>query len=151
MASRSSRRQFLGQTAALGAGVGFWAGTSPVLRANDSALQGLAAACIGVGGKGPAPFRVKTVFGTRTVHQRVDLDEGTLKKVARIGNGKYFRATDTERLSEIYGIIDRERKTEVKVKEFFHFRELYPYFLIPALLLLGLEVFLKTTILRVIP
>ena len=106
---------------------------------------------IGVGGKGPAPFKVKTFFGTRVVHQRVDLDEETLKRVAAIGGGRYFRAADSERLSEIYDIIDQEEKTEIKVKEFFHFQELFPYFLIPALILFGLEIFLRTTILRVIP
>jgi Ca-activated chloride channel family protein len=106
---------------------------------------------IGVGGKGPAPFKVKTLFGTRIVHQRVDLDEKTLMDVAKIGDGKYFRAADSKRLSEIYDIIDREEKTEIKVKEFFHFRELYHYFLIPALILFGLEIFLRTTFLRVIP
>jgi Ca-activated chloride channel family protein len=106
---------------------------------------------IGVGGKGPAPFKVQTFFGTRVVHQRVDLDEETLKRVAAIGEGRYFRAADSERLSEIYDIIDQEEKTEIKVKEFFHFQELFPYFLIPALILFGLEILLKTTILRVIP
>ena len=106
---------------------------------------------VGVGGKGPAPFEVKTFFGTRIVHQRVDLDEVTLKKVASLGHGKYFRAADSERLSEIYDIIDKEEKTEVKVKEFFHFKELYPYFLIPALIFLGLEIFLKAVVLRMIP
>jgi Ca-activated chloride channel family protein len=106
---------------------------------------------IGVGGKGPAPFKVKDLFGTRIVHQQVDLDEDTLQKIAEIGNGKYFRAADSERLSEIYDIIDREEKTEVKVKEFFHFRELYRYVLIPALILFGLEFLLRTTLLRVIP
>ena len=106
---------------------------------------------IGVGGIGPAPFVVNTPFGSRIVKQQVDLDEETLKKVAKTGNGQYFRAADTKRLSEIYEIIDREEKTEAKVKEFFHFRELYSYFLIPAILLLGLEILLKTTFLRVIP
>lgn len=106
---------------------------------------------IGVGGTGPAPFKVKTIFGTRIVHQRVDLDEGTLKRVASIGGGKYFRASDSKSLSEIYDIIDRAEKTEVKVKEFFHYKELYRYFLIPALILLGVEIFLKTTILRMLP
>jgi len=106
---------------------------------------------IGVGGKGPAPFRVKTPFGTRIIQQRVDLDEKTLKEVAKIGNGRYFRAADTKQLAEIYGMIDREEKTEVKVKEFFHFRELYPYLLVPALILLVLEIFLRTTFLRKIP
>ena len=52
MSSSTSRRQFLGRTAAIGAGFGVWSGRSPVLRANESALQGLSAACIGVGGKG---------------------------------------------------------------------------------------------------
>ena len=106
---------------------------------------------IGVGGRGPTPFRVKTPFGTRIIQQRVDLDEKTLKEVAKIGNGRYFRAADTRQLAEIYGMIDREEKTEVKVKEFFHFRELYPYLLVPALILLVLETFLRTTFLRKIP
>jgi Ca-activated chloride channel family protein len=106
---------------------------------------------IGVGGRGPAPFRVKSLFGTRIVRRQVDLDEATLREIARIGGGKYFRATDTRSLAEIYDIIDKAEKTEVKVKEFFHFRELYPYFLIPALVLLGLEITLKSTILRTVP
>lgn len=106
---------------------------------------------IGVGGKGPAPFMVDTLFGSRIIHQNVDLDEATLEKLASIGKGRYFRAADSEKLSEIYNIIDREEKTEVKVKEFFHFRELFHIFLIPALIMLALEILLKTTVLRLIP
>lgn len=52
MAHKTTRRNFIGQTAAIGAGFGVWTGTSPRLRAQDSPLQGLTAACIGVGGKG---------------------------------------------------------------------------------------------------
>ncbi len=106
---------------------------------------------IGIGGRGPAPFEVPSFFGTRIVHRQVDLDEATLKKIAAIGGGKYFRAADTEGLEEIYAVIDRAEKTEVKVKEFFHFRELYPYFLLPALILLALEILLKATVLRTVP
>lgn len=106
---------------------------------------------IGVGGTGPAPFPVKTPFGTRIIRQRVDLDEKTLMEVAEIGQGQYFRAADTARLEEIYDIIDRQEKTEIKVKEFFHFKELYPYFLVPALLLLGVEIFIRTFWLRTLP
>jgi len=106
---------------------------------------------IGVGGKGPAPFPVRTPFGTRIVHQKLDLDEETLKRVAEIGQGEYFRAADTDRLKEIYELIDKKEKTEVKVKEFFHFRELYPYFLVPAFLLLGMEIFIGTALWRMLP
>lgn len=124
---------------------------TPEEAAETVQVLGIKIYTIGVGGMGPAPFMVKTPFGPRIVKQPVDLDENTLRKVATIGNGQYFRAADTNRLSEIYEIIDREEKTEAKVKEFFHFKELYYYFLVPAVLLLSLEILLKTTILRVIP
>jgi Ca-activated chloride channel family protein len=128
------------------------AGEIPPLAASEAVrAMGVKIYTIGVGGKGPAPFRVKTFLGTRVVHQRVDLDEDTLKKVAETGEGRYFRAADSRELSEIYDMIDRAEKTDVKVKEFFHFRELYPWFLVPALILFGLEILLKTWILRVIP
>jgi Ca-activated chloride channel family protein len=124
---------------------------TPEEAAETVQVLGIKIYTIGVGGMGPAPFRVNTPFGPRVIKQPVDLDEETLKKVAKVGKGRYFRAADTDRLSEIYDMIDREEKTEAKVKEFFHFKELYYYFLVPAIVLLGLEILLKTTILRVIP
>ena len=124
---------------------------TPEEAADAARALGVKIYTIGVGGFGPAPFRVQTMFGTRIIQQNVDLDEATLKKVANIGNGKYFRAANSKELSEIYEIIDRQEKTEVKVKEFFHFKELYPWFLFPALLLVVIELLLKTTFLRVIP
>jgi len=128
------------------------AGEIPPLAAAEAVRAlGVKIYTIGVGGKGPAPFRVKTPLGTRLVHQRVDLDEDTLKKVAETGGGRYFRAADSRELSEICHIIDQAEKTDVKVKEFFHFKELYTWFLVPALILLGLEILLRTWMLRVIP
>jgi Ca-activated chloride channel family protein len=124
---------------------------TPEQAADAAHALGIKIYTIGVGGRGPAPFRVETPFGTRIVHQRVDLDEESLRKVAGIGGGKYFRAADTEQLKEIYEIIDREEKTETKVKEFFHFRELYPIFVICAIVLVSLEILLRTTLMRVIP
>jgi Ca-activated chloride channel family protein len=124
---------------------------TPREAAGAAAALGVKIYSIGVGGKGPAPFAVQTPFGARVIHQDVDLDEETLREVADVGKGRYFRAADTKGLSEIYDMIDREEKTEAVVKEFFHFRELYLFFLIPALLLLCLEVFLNATISRIIP
>ncbi len=105
---------------------------------------------IGVGGKGPAPFEVEGLFGTSLVNRAVDLDESTLQKIANIGDGRYFRAGDSKELSDIYDIIDRAEKREIKVKEFFHFKELYLYFLIPAVCILLIELILKM-FLRIIP
>ncbi len=124
---------------------------TPEQAAEAVAALGIKIYTIGVGGTEPAPFPVRTPFGVRLVRQRVDLDEGALRKVAAIGKGKYYRAGDTEALAEIYSMIDRQEKTEAKVKEFFHFEELYTWFLIPALLLLVLELIVRATVLRVLP
>ena len=124
---------------------------TPVQAAEAVRAVGVKVYTIGVGGKGPAPFAVDTIFGRRIVEQMVDLDEETLTTVARLGGGRYFRAADSTQLAEIYDIIDREEKTEAKVKEFFHFRELYHFLLIPALFLIGLEILLRASRLRVLP
>jgi len=124
---------------------------TPLQAAEAVKALGIKVYTIGVGGAGPAPFRVETMFGPRVAYQDVDLDEDTLTKVAQQGGGKYFRAADSKRLAEIYQLIDREEKSEVSVKEFFHFRELYRYFLIPALALLGLEIALSLTLFKVLP
>ena len=124
---------------------------TPLQAAEAVRALGIKVYAIGVGGVGPAPFKVDTMFGPRVAYQEVDLDEETLTKVAQQGGGKYFRAADSKRLAEIYDIIDREEKSEVDVKEFFHFRELYGYFLIPALVLLKLETVLSMTLFKVLP
>jgi Ca-activated chloride channel family protein len=101
---------------------------------------------VGVGSKGKAPFLIHDpVFGDQYVYQRVDIDEDTLKDIARKTGGLYFRAEDTKRLNRIYNTIDRLEKTDVKVKTYDNYKELYQYFLIPALVLLGGWIILSNT------
>jgi Ca-activated chloride channel family protein len=126
-------------------------GLTPTDAAEALQTLGIKIYTIGVGGTEPAPFPVQTLFGTKIIRQKVDLDEKTLMKVADIGKGQYFRAADTDRLQEIYAIIDAQEKTEIKVKEFFHFKELYRIFLIPAILLLIADIIIRSTLLRTIP
>lgn len=106
---------------------------------------------IGIGTNGPVPFVVDTPFGRRVVHERVDLDERTLKQIADITGARYFRATDTAELSKIYGEIDKLEKTEVKMKEYMEYEERFYWFLLPALFLFLCEVFLVRTKLKKLP
>jgi Ca-activated chloride channel family protein len=124
---------------------------TPVQAAEAVHAFGVKIYSIGVGGRGPAPFVIDTPFGKRVIRQQVDLDEKTLETVARVTGGRYFRATDSRSLQEIYDLIDREEKTEAKVKEFFHYHELYPYPLAAALILLCLEIIFSATLSRSIP
>ena len=106
---------------------------------------------IGVGTKGQAPFLMDTLFGKRYIYQDVQMDEESLQQIAKVTGARYFRATDTDQLENIYQEIDRLEKREVKIKEYTEYHELFVYWVLPALLLLLLEIILGNTILRKIP
>lgn len=71
---------------------------------------------------------------------RNEIDEETLKHIANVTGGKFFRATDIEALASIYSEIDQLERSEIEVKEITLYKELYGWFLIPAFLMgLGME------------
>lgn len=116
---------------------------------------------IGVGTKGQAPFPVEVLRnGTIMVRPvEVNIDEKTLRKIAAATGGKYFRATDTESLKQIYAEIDQLEKTEVETKKWIDFQEWavqwtevagyrLPPILLIAFLLLAVRGLLESTFLR---
>ena len=106
---------------------------------------------IGVGTQGMAPYPVRTPFGMQTQMVPVDIDEATLKSISAETGGKYFRATRTSELKEIYGEIDKMEKTKIDVTEFRNkSEEFYPLVII-ALICLGAERLMRYTILRTLP
>jgi Ca-activated chloride channel family protein len=119
---------------------------SPEAATRIAAEAGVKIYTIGVGtrGKAPFPFRHPTL-GYRYVYRQVDMDEAALKEIAATTGGSYFRAENTEQLEMIYAAIDQLEKTEVKVKAFAEYRELYPFFLLPAFVLLALQALLSNT------
>ncbi len=124
----------------------------PSTAADLAHSMGIKVYTIGVGTTGQAPYPYEDpVFGRRTVMLRVDLDETTLREIAERTGGRYFRATDSERLREIFEEIDQMETVEVKMKHYARFHELYLYLLIPAGLLLVLEHLLAATRFRRLP
>ena len=107
---------------------------------------------IGMGKEGGAriPY-ADTTFGKRYREVLTYLDEDTLKQIASITGGRYFRATDTQSLQRIYAEIDLFEKTKFAVVSTVDHKELASYILIPAVLLLGIEILLSNTVLRKIP
>lgn len=119
---------------------------SPEAAAEIAVQKGVKVYTIGVGSRGKAPFLIKDpIFGERYVYQRVDIDEDTLKTIAQKTGGLYFRAEDLNALKQIYETIDRMETTEVEVNMFSQFDEMYTWFLLPALGLLGLWIVLVHT------
>ncbi len=107
---------------------------------------------IGAGKRGKAEYPVQT-FGGRTRTQLVDvqIDDEVLTKVAESTGGKYFRATNKKKLAEVYKEISEMEKTEIKVKEFFNYHDLYIWFLFPGLLMLLTGIILERFIWRKTP
>ncbi len=124
---------------------------SPQTAAEIAKKLGIKVYTIGVGSKGKAPFLLKTILGDQLDYRYVPLDEGTLKEIAQETGAEFFRATDTEALKTIYQEIDKMEKTEVKVKEYTEYFELYNWFVLPALALAFVEIVLRNTYLRRLP
>src|SRR5690606_36123283 len=79
---------------------------------------------------------------------RVEIDEALLQEIAQTTGGKYYRATDNEKLDEIYEEIDSLEKTEIEEFTFTNFEERFRPFLLLGGLLLIIELFLRFTIFR---
>lgn len=69
-----------------------------------AAEAGLRIYTIGIGAE---RVRVSTLLGTRTINPSTDLDEETLKAMAEVSGGKYFRAANTKALEAVYAELDR--------------------------------------------
>jgi Ca-activated chloride channel family protein len=107
---------------------------SPDTAANLAKESGIKIYAVGVGKKGLVPYPARDVFG-RAVLQRVSMpvdDEG-LTRIAETTGGRYWRATDTNALREIYAEIDKLERTEATVEKYAEYNELFPYFVMPGL------------------
>ncbi|MBP1667789.1 MAG: hypothetical protein H6Q21_155 [Bacteroidetes bacterium] len=124
----------------------------PLTAAEIAKTFGIRVYTIGVGMKGMAPYPFQDVFG-RTVIQKVpvEIDEPTLQEIADMTNGNYFRATNNEKLRQIYTQIDKLEKSKIDVKEFSRKQEEYRLYAGIALLLLLIEMLLRYVVFRGIP
>lgn len=124
----------------------------PVTAAEIAADFGIRVYTIGVGSKGNAPIPVQDVFGrTVTRNMPVEIDEEVLKEIAQTTGGTYFRATDNNKLREIYQEIDQMEKTRLDVKQYSRKKEEYFPYLLAAMLILLLEILLRHTVFKTIP
>ncbi len=124
---------------------------APVTAAELAKTFGIRVYTVGVGTVGMAPYPIQTPFGVQVRDVEVKIDEVTLEKIAQITDGKYFRATNNNKLAEIYQEIDKLEKSKIDVKEYSKKQEEYLKYATYGSLLLLLGMFLKTTIFRNIP
>lgn len=103
---------------------------------------------IGAGKEDVAPYPMQTPFGIRYQNIPVEIDEESLKAIADMTGGAYFRATNTKKLASIYEEIDKMEKTKLMVKEYNRQSEDFFPFIVGAVALIILELLLKHVVLR---
>jgi Ca-activated chloride channel family protein len=125
---------------------------SPLAAAEAARALGVKVYTIGVGVRGKAPIPVRNEAGkVQVIMANVDVDEKTLQAVAHETGGRFYRATDTDSLQNIYDQINRYERSAQTVQKFEHVEELYRWALYPSLGLLGLGLLLQQTLFRRLP
>jgi Ca-activated chloride channel family protein len=124
---------------------------APLTAAEIAKTFGIRVYTIGVGTMGMAPAPVQTAFGTRLQNVKVEIDEETLQKIAAATDGRYFRATNNDKLRGIYMEIDQLEKSKIDVKEYSKKEEEYMRFGLLATGLFLLEILIRYLFFRNIP
>ncbi len=116
---------------------------SPMIAADLAAKFEIKVYTIGVGKNGYTQMPVNTVFGQQLQNVEVKIDEETLKTISKKTGGMYFRAIDNNSLKNVYEEINKLEKDKIREKLFKYKDEKFMNFLLPALLLLVLEMLLR--------
>jgi Ca-activated chloride channel family protein len=125
---------------------------TPLVAAEAARTLGIRIQAIGLSTRDTASVALNGVWRVGSTAPRLtSRDEAALMRIAERTGGHYYHATDPEALGDIMTRIDRAERMDVRVGETRDYRELYPWFLGPALLLLLLELGLSLTWLRTLP
>jgi Ca-activated chloride channel family protein len=120
----------------------------PITAAEMAKVFGVRVYTVGVGSYGTAPYPVQTPFGIQLRDMPVEIDEPLMQEISARTDGRYFRATDNQKLREVYQEIDRLERSKIDVTEFSRKYEEYMPLMILALILIALEFLLRNTIFR---
>jgi len=123
----------------------------PITAAQMAKAEAIKIYTVAAGKRGMALFPAEDAFGERYVQMPVEINEQTLQQIADTTGGKYFRATDAQRLEGVYNEISDLEKTRIDLTHYRHFNELFLYPALAALFLLAAEMTLRATRCRTVP
>lgn len=124
---------------------------SPGMAADIAKSFGIRVYTVAVGTNGTAPYPQMVGGHKEYVNVPVEIDTKTLSMIAEKTDAKTYRATNTEKLFEVYQEIDKLERTKMNVRKYSKRYEAYQSFAIVAFLSLALSLLLKVTVLKRIP
>jgi len=109
---------------------------TPIEAARQAAALGIRIYTIAVGTEGEAWIEAPNAFGQMVPIRIVsEFDPDTLQKIAEIGGGEFFMASETESLEEAFKSIDELEQSTLIERTVLHEKDIYAWVLIPAALL----------------
>jgi len=124
----------------------------PLTAAEAAAALGIKIYTIGAGTNGLVPFPHSDGFGNTYYSQEyMPFKEDTCREIARIGNGVFFRASDTKTMREIFEQIDRLEKTDLQVQKQQSYQDGFNWLLGAGLCLLSATFVLSETVWSKVP
>ena len=103
---------------------------------------------IGTNGMAMSPIALRPDGSFQYGNVQVEIDEQLMKDIAKKTGGKYFRATDNQKLEKIYEEINKLETTEIEEFKYTHYNELFRPWLLLGLGFIALEFLLKSTVFR---
>ena len=122
----------------------------PQTAAEFAAEYGIKVYTVGIGTNGMAlsPYALNADGSIIYRMQQVDIDEPLMKKIAQVTKGRYFRATNNQKLQQIYDEINQMETTKIEEFKYTEVDEKFRWWVLVAGVLLLLEFVLKHTLLR---
>ena len=122
----------------------------PQTAAELAAEYGIKVYTVGIGTNGMAlsPYALNADGSIIYRMQQVDIDEPLMKKIAQVTKGRYFRATNNQKLQQIYDEINQMETTKIEEFKYTEVDEKFRWWVLVAGFLLLLEFVLKHTLLR---
>jgi Ca-activated chloride channel family protein len=124
---------------------------SPNTAAEIAKSFGIRVYTIGVGTNGTARYPMPVAGRIEYINVPVEIDTKTLASIATKTDGEFYRATNTQKLFEVYKEIDKLEKTKMNVKKYSKRYEAFGIFILISILSLILELLLRNTYLQRIP
>ena len=122
---------------------------APTTAARIAKQKGIRIYTIGVGTNGS--IRITDPYGFSSTTMETKIDEASLKNIASMTDGKFFRATDSRMLREVFAEIDSLEKSKIKVNTFSQTEENFMPWLLLALCAFTAQLLIRYTLLRRIP
>lgn len=122
---------------------------APATAAQIAKQKGIRIYAIGVGTNGS--IQITDPYGFSTTTMETKIDEAALRDLASATGGKYFRATDSRTLRNVFSEIDSLEKSKLNVNNFAQTEEYFMPWVFAALIALSLMLLLRYTVLRRIP